>query len=158
QVATDSSCDRDVAVHGDRAVGGIISALLVPGRGASLRLLPQPRPNDRVTALKRVVRRAVSVLHIVGEQVADLTAVVALPGIDICAQPAIDLHLVHNSPSLGTSCRDRLPTALLDCMLSRRYDHGPMTAWRDIEQAEPEFARRVRALFDAHRHKTIATL
>jgi hypothetical protein len=33
-----------------------------------------------------------------------------------------------------------------------------MTAWRDIEQAEPEFAQRVRALFDAHRHKTIATL
>lgn len=37
-------------------------------------------------------------------------------------------------------------------------DHGRMTAWRDVEQAEPEFARRVRALFDAHRHKTIATL
>lgn len=33
-----------------------------------------------------------------------------------------------------------------------------MTAWRDIEQAEPKFAQRVRALFDAHRHKTIATL
>jgi hypothetical protein len=33
-----------------------------------------------------------------------------------------------------------------------------MTAWRDVEAAEPEFAQRVRALFDAHRHKTIATL
>jgi hypothetical protein len=33
-----------------------------------------------------------------------------------------------------------------------------MTAWRDFEKAEPDFARRVRALFDAHRHKTIATL
>jgi hypothetical protein len=33
-----------------------------------------------------------------------------------------------------------------------------MTAWRDVEQAAPEFARRVQALFDAHRHKTIATL
>jgi pyridoxamine 5'-phosphate oxidase-like protein len=33
-----------------------------------------------------------------------------------------------------------------------------MTAWRDFEQAAPEFAQRVRALFDAHRHKTIATL
>ncbi|SRR5579859_6052799 len=33
-----------------------------------------------------------------------------------------------------------------------------MTAWRDVERAEPEFARRVRALFDAHRHKTIATV
>jgi hypothetical protein len=33
-----------------------------------------------------------------------------------------------------------------------------MTPWRDVEQAVPEFAHRVRALFDAHRHKTIATL
>ncbi len=33
-----------------------------------------------------------------------------------------------------------------------------MTAWRDVEQAEPEFAQRVQALFDAYRHKTIATL
>jgi Pyridoxamine 5'-phosphate oxidase len=33
-----------------------------------------------------------------------------------------------------------------------------MTAWRDVERSEPEFARRVRTLFDAHRHKTIATL
>jgi hypothetical protein len=33
-----------------------------------------------------------------------------------------------------------------------------MTAWQDVEQEEPEFAQRVRALFDAHRHKTIATL
>src|SRR3982074_2557904 len=33
-----------------------------------------------------------------------------------------------------------------------------MTAWQDVEQAEPGLAQRVRALFDAHRHKTIATL
>ena len=33
-----------------------------------------------------------------------------------------------------------------------------MTAWKDVERAEPEFAQRVRGLFDAHRHKTIATL
>jgi Pyridoxamine 5'-phosphate oxidase len=33
-----------------------------------------------------------------------------------------------------------------------------MTAWRDVERTEPEFAQRVRALFDARRHKTIATL
>jgi hypothetical protein len=31
-------------------------------------------------------------------------------------------------------------------------------AWKEIEQAEPEFTARVRALFDAGRHKTIATL
>jgi hypothetical protein len=33
-----------------------------------------------------------------------------------------------------------------------------VAAWRDLEQAAPEFAQRVRALFDAHRHKTMATL
>jgi hypothetical protein len=33
-----------------------------------------------------------------------------------------------------------------------------MTAWRDVEQAVPDFARRVRELLDAHRHKTIATV
>jgi hypothetical protein len=33
-----------------------------------------------------------------------------------------------------------------------------MTRWQDFEEAAPEFARRVRTLFDAHRHKTIATL
>ncbi len=33
-----------------------------------------------------------------------------------------------------------------------------MPAWQVIEEAEPEFARRVRRLLDAGRHKTIATL
>ena len=33
-----------------------------------------------------------------------------------------------------------------------------MTAWQDFERAEPAFAQRVRALFDARRHKAIATL
>ncbi|HAP76221.1 MAG TPA: pyridoxamine 5-phosphate oxidase [Acidimicrobiaceae bacterium] len=33
-----------------------------------------------------------------------------------------------------------------------------MARWGEIEAAEPEFAARVRALFDAGRHKTIATL
>ena len=33
-----------------------------------------------------------------------------------------------------------------------------MTTWQDVERAEPEFAQRVRCLFDAHSHKTMATL
>ncbi len=33
-----------------------------------------------------------------------------------------------------------------------------VATWRDVEQAEAEFAARVRRLFDAGRHKTIATL
>ncbi|GAA4766505.1 pyridoxamine 5'-phosphate oxidase family protein [Actinomycetospora chibensis] len=33
-----------------------------------------------------------------------------------------------------------------------------MVAWHDVEEAAPQFAQRVRALFDAHKHKTLATL
>jgi hypothetical protein len=33
-----------------------------------------------------------------------------------------------------------------------------MVAWKDLEQAEPEFAARVRRLFEGGKHKTIATL
>jgi hypothetical protein len=33
-----------------------------------------------------------------------------------------------------------------------------MTAWKDVEEAVPGFAERVRKIFDAHKHKTIATL
>jgi len=33
-----------------------------------------------------------------------------------------------------------------------------MTRWHDFEEAAPEFAQRVRALFDVRRHKTIATV
>jgi Pyridoxamine 5'-phosphate oxidase len=33
-----------------------------------------------------------------------------------------------------------------------------MTTWDDVVRAAPELAGRVRALFDAHRHKTLATL
>ena len=33
-----------------------------------------------------------------------------------------------------------------------------MATWKDLEQAEPDFAARARRLFDAGRHKTIATL
>lgn len=33
-----------------------------------------------------------------------------------------------------------------------------MARWQDVEAAEPEFAARVLALFDAHRHKVLATL
>jgi hypothetical protein len=33
-----------------------------------------------------------------------------------------------------------------------------MVAWEEVERAEPEFAARARQLFEAGRHKTIATL
>jgi hypothetical protein len=33
-----------------------------------------------------------------------------------------------------------------------------MASWKELEGAEPDFAARVRSLFDAGRHKTIATL
>jgi hypothetical protein len=33
-----------------------------------------------------------------------------------------------------------------------------MATWKDVEREEPAFAARVRALFDARKHKTLATL
>lgn len=33
-----------------------------------------------------------------------------------------------------------------------------MAKWQELVEAEPEFAARVRTLFDAHRHKTLATI
>ena len=33
-----------------------------------------------------------------------------------------------------------------------------MTTWAEVEHSEPDFARQVRGLFDAHKHKTIATV
>ncbi|MGH3793417.1 MAG: pyridoxamine 5'-phosphate oxidase family protein [Pseudonocardiaceae bacterium] len=33
-----------------------------------------------------------------------------------------------------------------------------MAAWRDVVDSEPDFAQRVQAIMDTHRHKTIATL
>lgn len=33
-----------------------------------------------------------------------------------------------------------------------------MPSWAEVEAAEPDFAKKVRALFDAHKHKTMATI
>jgi hypothetical protein len=33
-----------------------------------------------------------------------------------------------------------------------------VAAWKDVEQQAPDFAKAVRAAFDAHKHKTLATL
>jgi pyridoxamine 5'-phosphate oxidase-like protein len=33
-----------------------------------------------------------------------------------------------------------------------------MARWQDVADSAPEFARRAQALFDAHKHKTLATL
>lgn len=36
--------------------------------------------------------------------------------------------------------------------------HWSVTSWAEVERTETVFAKRVRALFDSHRHKTIATV
>jgi len=46
---------------------------------------------------------------------------------------------------------------LLDVRAARRHLHI-MASWSDFAAAAPEFAERVQARLDAHRHKTIATL
>ena len=80
----------------------------------------------------------------------------------------------HAARPLATIVRSstRVNPTRSDCR-ARRHDTtavqarlisaGPTTlaempAWSVIEKAEPEFAGRVRKLFDAGRHKTIATL
>jgi len=62
-----------------------------------------------------------------------------------------------------STAREALPLSVLppparEPRLDPRAIMGRVTAWQEVERAEPEFARRVRALFDAHRHKTIATV
>lgn len=54
--------------------------------------------------------------------------------------------------------REALPSPTSARSLGRRCDSGLMTTWQYVERAEPEFAQRVRGLFDMRRHKTIATL
>ncbi len=52
----------------------------------------------------------------------------------------------------------RIPCSFADTTFDRRVRCAAVASWGAIEQAEPEFAGRVRRLFDAGRHKTIATL
>jgi hypothetical protein len=68
------------------------------------------------------------------------------PGVPGQSRPGAAAHR-----ALGAKAKTRT-------LLPDRCDHGRVTAWRDVERAEPAFAQRARALFDAHRHKTIATL
>ena len=65
-----------------------------------------------------------------------------------CSAPGNAVSMAAGS---GRARMRRLPSV-------GRCDSGRMTAGRDVEDAEPEFAQRVRGLFDAHKHKTIATL
>jgi len=62
-----------------------------------------------------------------------------------------------DAPSTSLEQRER-GIHVVSAGAGHQCDHGRMTAWRDVERAEPEFAQRVRALFDARRHKTIATV
>ena len=50
------------------------------------------------------------------------------------------------------------PVLVRSHLVERSVRCAAVVAWKAIEQAEPEFAGRVRRLFEAGRHKTIATL
>src|SRR5450631_2877610 len=73
-------------------------------------------------------------------------------------------HAGERPPGLVAAQAQRVESLRLRALLSPtgapigRCDSGRMTAWQDVERAEPEFAHRVPVLFDAHRHKTVATL
>jgi hypothetical protein len=42
--------------------------------------------------------------------------------------------------------------------MRRLYDADTVSRWQDVIDAEPDFAARVEALFQARKHKTLATL
>ena len=78
---------------------------------------------------------------------------------------AVDARLQRGvtSPSKTTCASAQFPVDLLVASTARgACTEGllcsAMSAWKSIETAEPEFAARVRQLFDSGRHKTIATL
>jgi Pyridoxamine 5'-phosphate oxidase len=43
-------------------------------------------------------------------------------------------------------------------MARRIWEEADMARWSEVTAAAPELAGKARALFDAHRHKTMATL
>jgi hypothetical protein len=71
--------------------------------------------------------------------------------------PVMALRLVVDA-RLAPNRRWRMPASGSRTSLDIRIRCSTMAAWKVIEQAEPEFAGRVQRLFDAGRHKTIATL
>jgi len=111
QIDAASGRHRDVSIDGDGPVLGVVGALLVPGRGAGVLSLTQPRPHHRRAADHRVVMRVVTVLHVFCEQLADLIVVVALPGLDVRLQPAVDSRLVHVFHLLRVSLTGHPPGA-----------------------------------------------
>ena len=74
----------------------------------------------------------------------------------ICVWGSLNGHACQ--VTCGDSLRLRGLLSPTSAHIGRRCDSGRMTAWQDVERLEPEFAQRVRGLFDAHRHKTVATL
>lgn len=75
-------------------------------------------------------------------------------------------RLIHTHKPAGLEISAHLRVSCYPCAASWRSfrgvqlgwkNHG-MTSWKDVQDAEPEFAELVQRLFDAHRHKTIATL
>jgi Pyridoxamine 5'-phosphate oxidase len=77
--------------------------------------------------------------------------------------PAISLRVSATVSAVASLMSLNRVTSHVSRQVSRLGVHNGaimdrVTTWQDVEQAEPEFAQRVRALFDAHRHKTMATL
>jgi hypothetical protein len=70
-------------------------------------------------------------------------------------------HGLNTAEPPGSELGDRLESSWIrrpGSGRARGVACAAVPAWKAIEQAEPDFAARVRRLFDAGRHKTIATL
>lgn len=81
---------------------------------------------------------------------------VGTPGHGVPGRMVAHAHSYHQECGRNGTWRKLSWLAAYPLGMRVRCDAVP--AWNAIEQAEPEFAGRVRRLFDAGRHKTIATL
>src|SRR6266540_1215093 len=111
-ISATPSGHRHVAVDRHGLVGSVVGALLVPGRGAFVLPLAEPRVDDGTSALDGLVIGVVAVRHVVAEERADRLAVVRLPRLDVGGQPAVDAFLVHRSSSQRSARRSSLPDAV----------------------------------------------
>src|SRR5205085_4048123 len=69
------------------------------------------------------------------------------------------LRLVHRRPAdAACASTENRPSSGQSTAVADSVGSAAVPAWKAIEDAEPEFAERVRRLFEAGRHKTIATV
>src|SRR5664279_1956494 len=77
-------------------------------------------------------------------------------------RPEPACSMAFSCSNTSSSCASFSGFVLTFCscahMVTTVRDDVGVAPWREVELSQPDFAQRVRELFDARRHKTIATL